>query len=109
MIAGLEGKLATIGADHIVVNVNGVYYDPTPELVERGQFSYAGPPRQEGDSLVASFYEMSQPLGDGDSTVPRSSGSVLTVGGAPGIPLSGPTYWPWPGSSWPRCSHCPTS
>lgn len=26
MIAGLEGKLATIGADHIVLNVSGVYY-----------------------------------------------------------------------------------
>jgi len=80
---------STIDVTPVVDNVNGVYYDPTPELVERGRFSYAGPPRQEGDSLVASFYEMSQPLGDGDSTVPRSSGSVLTVGGAPGIPLPG--------------------
>jgi hypothetical protein len=32
---------------------------------------------------------MSQPAGDGDSTVPRSSGSILTAGGAPGIPLPG--------------------
>ena len=77
----------TIDVTPVVDNVNGVYYDPTPAIQERGSFSYAGPSRDEGGSTVASFYQMSDPNGDGDGTVPRSSGSILTVSGAPDIPV----------------------
>lgn len=80
---------STIDVTPFVDPMSGAVYDPTPSLVERGSFSYAGPPRADGNSLVASFYEMSQPDGDGDSTVPRSSGSILARGGAMGIPLPG--------------------
>jgi hypothetical protein len=80
---------STIDVTPYIDPLNGVFYDPTPSLDERGRFSYAGPARADGDRMLSSFYEMSQPAGDGDSTVPRSSGSILTVGGAPGIPLPG--------------------
>jgi hypothetical protein len=80
---------STVDVTPIVDNVNGVYYDPTPEVTERGSFAYPGPPRSENGTTVASYYQMSDPSGDGDGTVPRSSGSILTTSGAPGIPLPG--------------------
>jgi hypothetical protein len=64
------------------------YHSPMPELQERGSFSYAEPPTTDANGrLMTRFYEMSDRDGDGDSTVVRSSGRVLTIGGAPGIPL----------------------
>jgi hypothetical protein len=79
---------STIDATIVVDNVNGVYYDPTPSTAESGSFSYAGPSRDENGATVASYYQMSDPDGDGDSTVPRSSGSILVGAGAPGVPLA---------------------
>ena len=59
-----------------------------PELRERGSFSYADPPTTDANGrLMTRAYRMSDRDGDGDSTVVRSSGRVLAIGGAPGIPL----------------------
>jgi hypothetical protein len=54
-----------------------------PLLRESGDFSYAEATGED----TATFYQMSDPNGDGDGTVPRGSGSILTVGGAQGIPV----------------------
>jgi hypothetical protein len=56
-----------------------------PPVLENGEFSYA---EATGEN-TAIWYKMSEPDGDGDSTVVRSSGKILTIGGAPGIALPG--------------------
>jgi PGAP1-like protein len=76
---------STIDDDFTMIDpLMGVWKgSPLPPVLERGEFSY---PAAAGDG-TATFYQMSNPDGDGDSTVARSSGSILTTGGAPGIPV----------------------
>ena len=67
----------------VIDPMNGISVGGFPPFLERGSFSYGVATGED----TAIKYEMSDPEGDGDSTVPRYSGSVLAAQGAPGIAI----------------------